>query len=180
MWEYLLFNCKIFIHHGCIHCTANLRWFNKTQSKLVSVQTDCPCWIMRCSSRWSLVCLRMPTFLRSWVIIDNDNVAFADNRVFDERWCFCPQAGHTVRQLLRVAKKTVPPVEWKRTPVVFRATAGLRLLPLAKAHALLEEVQRTLEKMLLLQHERRSLFTVVFLSPGTRRLRWISVLRACW
>ncbi|XP_073708905.1 ectonucleoside triphosphate diphosphohydrolase 5 [Garra rufa] len=50
-------------------------------------------------------------------------------------------AGHTVRQLLRVAKKTVPPVEWKRTPVVFRATAGLRLLSPAKAHALLEEVQ---------------------------------------
>ncbi|RXN34899.1 ectonucleoside triphosphate diphosphohydrolase 5 [Labeo rohita] len=50
-------------------------------------------------------------------------------------------AGHTVRQLLRVAKKTVPPVEWKRTPVVFRATAGLRLLPPTKAHALLEEVQ---------------------------------------
>ncbi|XP_051953972.1 ectonucleoside triphosphate diphosphohydrolase 5-like isoform X3 [Xyrauchen texanus] len=50
-------------------------------------------------------------------------------------------AGHTVRQLLRVAQKTVPPVEWKRTPVVLRATAGLRLLPPAKAHALLEEVQ---------------------------------------
>lgn len=50
-------------------------------------------------------------------------------------------AGHTVRQLLRVAKKTVPPLEWKRTPLVFRATAGLRLLPAAKAHALLEEVQ---------------------------------------
>uniref|UniRef100_A0A8C1YZP9 nucleoside diphosphate phosphatase n=1 Tax=Cyprinus carpio TaxID=7962 RepID=A0A8C1YZP9_CYPCA len=50
-------------------------------------------------------------------------------------------AGHTVRQLLRVAKKTVPPVEWKRTPVLFRATAGLRLLPPEKAHALLEEVQ---------------------------------------
>uniref|UniRef100_A0A673I3G0 nucleoside diphosphate phosphatase n=1 Tax=Sinocyclocheilus rhinocerous TaxID=307959 RepID=A0A673I3G0_9TELE len=50
-------------------------------------------------------------------------------------------AGHTVRQLLRVAKKTVPPVEWKRTPVLFRATAGLRLLPPAKAHTLLEEVQ---------------------------------------
>lgn len=30
----------------------------------------------------------MPTFLRSWVITDNDNVAFADNHVFDERWCF--------------------------------------------------------------------------------------------
>ncbi len=55
---------------------------------------------------------------------------------------FVSQAGHTVRQLLHVAKKTVPPVEWKRTPVLFRATAGLRLLPPAKALALLEEVQR--------------------------------------
>ncbi|TRY57950.1 hypothetical protein DNTS_009831 [Danionella cerebrum] len=54
-------------------------------------------------------------------------------------------AGHTVRQLLHIAKKTVPPVEWKRTPVVFRATAGLRLLPEAKAKALLDEVQEVLE-----------------------------------
>ncbi len=49
-----------------------------------------------------------------------------------------------MRQLLRVAKKTVPAVEWKRTPVLFRATAGLRLLPPAKALALLEEVQLAL------------------------------------
>lgn len=50
-------------------------------------------------------------------------------------------AGETVRQLLRVAKKTVPRLEWKRTPVVLRATAGLRLLPTKKAQALLDEVQ---------------------------------------
>ncbi|XP_041950712.1 ectonucleoside triphosphate diphosphohydrolase 5-like [Alosa sapidissima] len=50
-------------------------------------------------------------------------------------------AGETVRQLLRVAKKTVPRLEWKRTPVVLRATAGLRLLPAKKAQALLDEVQ---------------------------------------
>ncbi|XP_029902848.1 ectonucleoside triphosphate diphosphohydrolase 5 isoform X2 [Myripristis murdjan] len=50
-------------------------------------------------------------------------------------------AGHTVRMLLKVAKKTVPRLEWKRTPVVLRATAGLRLLPPEKAQALLAQVQ---------------------------------------
>ncbi|XP_062323181.1 ectonucleoside triphosphate diphosphohydrolase 5-like [Osmerus eperlanus] len=49
--------------------------------------------------------------------------------------------GHTVRMMLKVAKKTVPRLEWKRTPVVLRATAGLRLLPAGKAQALLEQVR---------------------------------------
>ncbi|XP_036437686.1 ectonucleoside triphosphate diphosphohydrolase 5 isoform X1 [Colossoma macropomum] len=54
-------------------------------------------------------------------------------------------AGHSLKQLLVVAKNTVPRVEWKRTPVVLRATAGLRNLPPAKAHALLEEVRDVLD-----------------------------------
>ncbi|KAM6954611.1 ectonucleoside triphosphate diphosphohydrolase 5 [Aplochiton taeniatus] len=49
--------------------------------------------------------------------------------------------GNTVRMLLKVAKKTVPRLEWKRTPLVLRATAGLRLLPPKKARALLDQVQ---------------------------------------
>ncbi|XP_061111887.1 ectonucleoside triphosphate diphosphohydrolase 5 [Conger conger] len=49
--------------------------------------------------------------------------------------------GDTVRQLLKLAKKTVPRSEWKKTPVVLKATAGLRLLPEEKAKALLEEVK---------------------------------------
>ncbi|KAM9553853.1 ectonucleoside triphosphate diphosphohydrolase 5-like isoform 3-T3 [Salvelinus alpinus] len=49
--------------------------------------------------------------------------------------------GYTVRQLLKVAKKTVPQLDWKRTPLVLKATAGLRLLPPEKAQALLEQVQ---------------------------------------
>uniref|UniRef100_A0A8C8ID08 nucleoside diphosphate phosphatase n=1 Tax=Oncorhynchus tshawytscha TaxID=74940 RepID=A0A8C8ID08_ONCTS len=49
--------------------------------------------------------------------------------------------GYTVRQLLKVAKKTVPRLEWKRTPLVLKATAGLRLLPSEKSQALLEQVQ---------------------------------------
>ena len=54
--------------------------------------------------------------------------------------CWLSQGGDTVRQLLKLAKKTVPRSEWKRTPVVLKATAGLRLLPVEKAKALLEEV----------------------------------------
>lgn len=49
--------------------------------------------------------------------------------------------GDTIRQLLKLAKKTVPRSEWKKTPVVLKATAGLRLLPEEKARALLEEVK---------------------------------------
>uniref|UniRef100_A0A6Q2XZ33 nucleoside diphosphate phosphatase n=1 Tax=Esox lucius TaxID=8010 RepID=A0A6Q2XZ33_ESOLU len=49
--------------------------------------------------------------------------------------------GYTVSELLKVAKNTVPRLEWKRTPLVLKATAGLRLLPPEKAKALLEEVQ---------------------------------------
>uniref|UniRef100_A0A3Q1CTZ0 nucleoside diphosphate phosphatase n=1 Tax=Amphiprion ocellaris TaxID=80972 RepID=A0A3Q1CTZ0_AMPOC len=51
------------------------------------------------------------------------------------------EGGNTIRQLLRIAKKTVPEDEWRRTPVVLKATAGLRLLPEDKASALLKEVR---------------------------------------
>jgi len=40
-----------------------------------------------------------------------------------------------------VAKKTIPKEEWIQTPVVLKATAGLRLLPQEKAKALLDEVR---------------------------------------
>ncbi|XP_059908282.1 ectonucleoside triphosphate diphosphohydrolase 5 [Gadus macrocephalus] len=51
------------------------------------------------------------------------------------------EGGNTVRQLLKLAQKTVPEEEWKQTPVVLKATAGLRLLPEDKANALLDEVR---------------------------------------
>uniref|UniRef100_A0AAX7TY79 nucleoside diphosphate phosphatase n=1 Tax=Astatotilapia calliptera TaxID=8154 RepID=A0AAX7TY79_ASTCA len=51
------------------------------------------------------------------------------------------EGGNTIRQLLRIAKKTVPEEDWRRTPVVLKATAGLRLLPEDKARALLKEVR---------------------------------------
>lgn len=48
--------------------------------------------------------------------------------------------------LLKVAKKTVPRLEWKRTPVVLKATAGLRLLATEKAQALLDQVKEYIDK----------------------------------
>uniref|UniRef100_A0A672N608 nucleoside diphosphate phosphatase n=1 Tax=Sinocyclocheilus grahami TaxID=75366 RepID=A0A672N608_SINGR len=49
--------------------------------------------------------------------------------------------GETIRQLLKVAKKTIPKEQWIQTPVVLKATAGLRLLPQEKAKTLLNEVK---------------------------------------
>ncbi|XP_072246567.1 ectonucleoside triphosphate diphosphohydrolase 6 [Leuresthes tenuis] len=46
-----------------------------------------------------------------------------------------------VQELLEVAKSTVPPSMWISTPVALRATAGLRLLPGAKADHLLDRVR---------------------------------------
>ncbi|XP_062393357.1 ectonucleoside triphosphate diphosphohydrolase 5-like [Sardina pilchardus] len=54
--------------------------------------------------------------------------------------------GDTIRQLLKVAKKTVPKTEWKQTPVILKATAGLRLLPEEKAKALLDEVKEVFDE----------------------------------
>lgn len=50
------------------------------------------------------------------------------------------KGAETVQGLLEVAKDSIPRSHWKRTPVVLKATAGLRLLPEHKAQALLFEV----------------------------------------
>lgn len=50
------------------------------------------------------------------------------------------KGAETVQGLLEVAKDSIPRSHWKRTPVVLKATAGLRLLPEQKAQALLFEV----------------------------------------
>lgn len=50
------------------------------------------------------------------------------------------QGAETVQELLEVAKDSIPRSHWKRTPVVLKATAGLRLLPEQKAQTLLLEV----------------------------------------
>ncbi|XP_063079022.1 ectonucleoside triphosphate diphosphohydrolase 5 [Engraulis encrasicolus] len=84
----------------------------------------------------------------TFITSDSDELPVLDNEMFHSvkpglsAFADAPEiAGETVRQLLRVAKKTVPRLEWKRTPVVLRATAGLRLLPTKKAQAILDEVQ---------------------------------------
>ncbi|KAG7233266.1 hypothetical protein INR49_007346 [Caranx melampygus] len=43
-----------------------------------------------------------------------------------------------IMELLEVAKSSVPPSAWSTTPVVLKATAGLRLLPGEKATHLLD------------------------------------------
>uniref|UniRef100_H2VBM9 nucleoside diphosphate phosphatase n=1 Tax=Takifugu rubripes TaxID=31033 RepID=H2VBM9_TAKRU len=55
------------------------------------------------------------------------------------------EGGNTIRQLLKIAKKAIPKEAWSRTPVVLKATAGLRMLPEEKANALLKEVQEVLD-----------------------------------
>ncbi|XP_029281136.1 ectonucleoside triphosphate diphosphohydrolase 5 isoform X2 [Cottoperca gobio] len=81
-------------------------------------------------------------------------------------------AGHTVRMLLKVAKKTVPRLEWKRTPLVLRATAGLRLLATEKAQLLLEQVQLVFDQSPFLVPD-----DSVSIMNGTNEgiLAWISV-----
>ncbi|XP_061824766.1 ectonucleoside triphosphate diphosphohydrolase 5 [Nerophis lumbriciformis] len=56
------------------------------------------------------------------------------------------EGGNTVLQLLKIAKKTIPEEEWTRTPVVLKATAGLRLLSEDKANALLKEVKNVFQE----------------------------------
>ncbi|XP_069493750.1 nucleoside diphosphate phosphatase ENTPD5 isoform X2 [Ambystoma mexicanum] len=55
------------------------------------------------------------------------------------------QGAESVRGLLEIAKEAVPSSHWERTPVVLKATAGLRLLPEKKAEALLSEVKEIFE-----------------------------------
>ncbi|XP_074005680.1 nucleoside diphosphate phosphatase ENTPD5 [Numenius arquata] len=58
-----------------------------------------------------------------------------------------PEKGaESVKRLLDVAIDAVPPHLWKKTPVVLKATAGLRLLSEEKAQALLLEVREVFEE----------------------------------
>ncbi|NXC18913.1 ENTP6 diphosphohydrolase, partial [Corythaeola cristata] len=51
------------------------------------------------------------------------------------------KSGQGIKELLEVAKKEVPMELWKFTPLVLKATAGLRLLPGKKAQKLLDKVK---------------------------------------
>ncbi|KAM8921291.1 nucleoside diphosphate phosphatase ENTPD5 [Pelodytes ibericus] len=53
-----------------------------------------------------------------------------------------PKKGaETVQRLLDIAKNVVPTTHWSHTPIILKATAGLRLLPHHKAEALLTEIR---------------------------------------
>eukprot|EP00064_Thunnus_orientalis_P010514 superscaffoldBa00001436_g10540 len=115
------------------------------------------------------------TFIQS----DSEELPVLDNEMFHSikpglsAYADSPEmAGHTVRMLLKVAKKTVPRLEWKRTPVVLRATAGLRLLTAEKAQALLDQVQHVFDESPFLV-----LDNSVSIMDGTNEgiLAWISV-----
>ncbi|XP_061611022.1 ectonucleoside triphosphate diphosphohydrolase 5-like isoform X2 [Phyllopteryx taeniolatus] len=54
-------------------------------------------------------------------------------------------AAQSVRTLLKVAESAVPRQRWESTPVLLRATAGLRLMSADKAQALLRQVQRVFD-----------------------------------
>ncbi|XP_047208172.1 ectonucleoside triphosphate diphosphohydrolase 6 isoform X2 [Girardinichthys multiradiatus] len=58
-----------------------------------------------------------------------------------------------IMELLDVAKSSVPPSMWTRTPVVLKATAGLRLLPGEKADQLLDKVRALFHESPFLSRE---------------------------
>lgn len=58
-----------------------------------------------------------------------------------------PKKGaETIKGLLDKAKQVVPNAHWHQTPLVLKATAGLRLLPPQKADLILEEVRKVFEE----------------------------------
>uniref|UniRef100_A0A3Q2DQE5 Ectonucleoside triphosphate diphosphohydrolase 6 n=1 Tax=Cyprinodon variegatus TaxID=28743 RepID=A0A3Q2DQE5_CYPVA len=69
----------------------------------------------------------------------------------------CPlvslQCSPGIMELLNVAKSSVPPSMWTRTPVVLKATAGLRLLPGEKANQLLDQVRALFQESPFLSAE---------------------------
>ena len=60
------------------------------------------------------------------------------------------QGAETLIQLLDLAKERIPSDVWSKTPLVLKATAGLRLLPEEKANALLKEVWKLLITIIIL------------------------------
>ncbi|XP_075185596.1 nucleoside diphosphate phosphatase ENTPD5 isoform X1 [Anomaloglossus baeobatrachus] len=52
------------------------------------------------------------------------------------------QGAESVRSLLQLALDNIPSTHWKKTPLLLKATAGLRLLPALQAEALLQEVRK--------------------------------------
>lgn len=61
-------------------------------------------------------------------------------------YCCLFQGAESLLPLLKLAKERIPEQYWSSTPLVLKATAGLRLLPDEKAEALLLEVRFALPK----------------------------------
>ncbi|XP_067011798.2 ectonucleoside triphosphate diphosphohydrolase 5 isoform X2 [Anabrus simplex] len=65
-----------------------------------------------------------------------------------------PKKGaESLQELLNRAKAVIPEPEWSKTPLAMKATAGLRLLPEAKAEALLREVKNLFDASPFLTNE---------------------------
>lgn len=91
-------------------------------------------------------------------------------------YIFCVKGVATIENLLEQAKDEIPQEYWSQTPLILRATAGLRLLPAAKAENLLNSVKALFKRMPFLTNENSveimdgtdegimSWFTVNFLS----------------
>lgn len=93
-------------------------------------RTDTDVSFVQSSSRWTFDCVFV-------CVRDPPSLPF----LHSHGSCVFSKAAQTVRTMLKVAKNAVPRLEWKRTPVLLRATAGLRLLPAGKAQALLDQVK---------------------------------------
>ena len=52
----------------------------------------------------------------------------------------CSQGANQLKVLLELALDHIPTTKYKSTPIALKATAGLRLLPMEKAQALLDAV----------------------------------------
>lgn len=60
----------------------------------------------------------------------------------------------TLEGLLEQAKKEIPQEYWSRTPLILKATAGLRLLPADQAEGLLRSVKELFEKVPFLTNDK--------------------------
>ncbi|XP_077123515.1 nucleoside diphosphate phosphatase ENTPD5 [Ranitomeya variabilis] len=84
-----------------------------------------------------------------------------------------PEKGaESVRSLLHLAQDNIPPTHWQKTPLLLKATAGLRLLPEHQAEALLLEVWKVFSSSPFLVSENS-----VRIMDGTDEgvLAWITV-----
>ncbi|XP_073442801.1 nucleoside diphosphate phosphatase ENTPD5 isoform X1 [Dendrobates tinctorius] len=84
-----------------------------------------------------------------------------------------PEKGaESVRSLLHLAQDNIPPTHWQKTPLLLKATAGLRLLPEHQAEALLLEVRKVFSSSPFLVSENS-----ISIMDGTDEgvLAWITV-----